>query len=164
MNNPEPAARRHAVVSLREVTADNVDAILRLAVHEHQQPLVATNSVSLAQAIFRPEAWFRAIYADATPVGFVMLYDSHLAEQPPLQARYEVWRFMIDARYQGLGIGRRAMELVIAHVKSRPDASALYLGHRQEPGNAGGFYQKLGFEYTGNAEPGGDVEMSLMLR
>lgn len=56
-----------------------------------------------------------------------------------------------------------AMELVIAHVKTRPNATLLYLGHPRKPGNAGGFYQKLGFEYTGNEEEGGDVEMRLVL-
>jgi diamine N-acetyltransferase len=72
--------------------------------------------VSIAQAYFRPKAWFRAIYADETPVGFVMLYDSHLGAQLPQRDYYEVWLFMIDARYQSKGFGRRAMELVIAYV------------------------------------------------
>jgi len=163
MREIEPTVDHDARITLREVTAENVNAILRLSVQEHQQQLIASNAVSIAQAHFRPEAWFRAIYADETPVGFVMLYDSHLGAQPPPHDYYEVWRFMIDARYQGKGFGRRAMELVIAHVKTRPNAKRLYLGHRREPGNAGGFYQKLGFEYTGNEEEGGDVEMCLVL-
>jgi diamine N-acetyltransferase len=125
--------------------------------------LVASNAVSIAQAYFRPEARFRAIYADETPVGFVVLYDSHLGTQPPQQDYYEVWRFMIGARYQGKGFVCRAMELVIAHVKTRPNAKRLYLGHRREPGNAGDFYQKFGFAYTGHEEEGGDVEMCLVL-
>jgi diamine N-acetyltransferase len=136
---------------------------LSLSLKGHQQQLVASNAISIAQAHFRPEAWFRTIYADDIPVGFVMLYDAHLGVHPPQHEYYGVWRFMIDARYQGRGYGRRAMELVIAHVKTRPNAKVLFLGHRREPGYAGGFYQKLGFEYTGNAEEGGDVEMSFVL-
>jgi hypothetical protein len=50
--------------------------------------LIAT-TVSIAQVHFRPEAWFRAICADDTPVGFVMLYDSHLGVQPPQNDYYE---------------------------------------------------------------------------
>ena len=92
-----------------------------------------------------------------------MVYDAHLGAHSPSTDYYEVWRFMIDARYQGRGFGRRAMELVIAYVKTRPNATVLFLGHRREPGNAGGFYQKLGFEYTGKVEEGGDVEMRLVL-
>jgi diamine N-acetyltransferase len=163
MSDLEPTVRQDARITLREITTENVNAILRLSVKEHQKQLVASNAVSIAQAHFHPEAWFRAIYADDTPVGFVMLYDAHLGENPPQHDYYEVWRFMIDARYQGRGFGRRAMELVIAHVKTRPNATVLFLGHRRDPGNAGGFYQKLGFEYTGSAEEGGDVEMRLVL-
>jgi len=163
MRNIEPTVGQDARITLREVTAENVNAILQLSVHAHQKQLVASNAVSIAQAHFRPEAWFRAIYADDTPVGFVMLYDAPLGAHSPQHDYYEVWRFMIDARYQGRGFGRRAMALVIAHVKMRPNAKVLYLGHRRDPGNAGGFYQKLGFEYTGNAEEGGDVEMRLVL-
>jgi hypothetical protein len=29
----------------------------------------------LLRRYFEPKAWFRAIYADETPVGFVMLFD-----------------------------------------------------------------------------------------
>ena len=49
--------------------------ILDLNVGENQTEFVTPNSVSIAQAHFEPEhAWFRAIYADETPVGFVMMY------------------------------------------------------------------------------------------
>src|SRR5262245_63745439 len=134
MSEIEHAVDQDARITLREVTAENVNAILSLSVKEHQKQLVASNAVSIAQAHFRPEAWFRAIYADDTPVGFVMLYDAHLGTHPPQNDYYEVWRFIIDARYQDRGFGWRAMELVIAHVKMRPNAKVLYLGHRRDPG------------------------------
>jgi diamine N-acetyltransferase len=130
MSESEPTVEQNARITLREVTAETVNEILNLSVKEHQQRLVASNAVSIAQAHFRPEAWFRAIYADDMPVGFVMLSDSHLGPQPPQHDIYEVWRCMIDARYQGKGFGRRAMEQIIAHVKTRPNAKRLYLGHR----------------------------------
>jgi len=63
---------------LREITADTVLAVLRLAFAEDQKSFVATNAVSLAQALFAPEAWYRAIYLGDQPVGFVMLEDQTL--------------------------------------------------------------------------------------
>ncbi|MFN7569839.1 MAG: hypothetical protein ACK5TK_00070 [Betaproteobacteria bacterium] len=60
-------------VSLREITADTVRQIIALAVAPEQQRFVASYAVSLAQALFTPEAWYRAIYADEEPAGFVML-------------------------------------------------------------------------------------------
>ena len=44
-------------VALREITADTVVPVVRLAVAESQKGFVATNAVSLAQALFAPEAW-----------------------------------------------------------------------------------------------------------
>lgn len=35
-------------------------------------------SLSVGQALFAPEAWYRAIYLHEEPVGFVMLYDESL--------------------------------------------------------------------------------------
>ena len=127
MSDIEPTLGQDARITLCEGTVENVNVILRLSVKEQQKQLVASHAVSIAQAHFRPEAWLRAIYADEIPVGLVMLYDSHLGAQLPQRDYYEVWRFMIDARYQSKGFGRRAMELGIAHVKTRPNARFLFL-------------------------------------
>jgi diamine N-acetyltransferase len=37
--------------------------------------MVAPNAQSIAQAHFEKMAWFQAIYANDTPVVFIMLYD-----------------------------------------------------------------------------------------
>jgi diamine N-acetyltransferase len=58
---------------LREVSAETVRIIYQLEVSEAQKHFIAPNSVSIAQAYFEPKAWFSAIYADETPVGFLML-------------------------------------------------------------------------------------------
>lgn len=57
-------ARAHiADVSLREVTAENLAAVLALDAAEGQRAFVASNAKSIAEAHFHPEAWFRTIYA-----------------------------------------------------------------------------------------------------
>ena len=48
-------------VSLRQITADTVRQITDLKVSLEQQGFVAPNAVSLAQALFSEEAWYRAI-------------------------------------------------------------------------------------------------------
>ena len=58
---------------LRTVSPENLRAVLALDVHPHQRKLVASNSQSIAEAYFEPKAWFRAVYADQQPVGFVMV-------------------------------------------------------------------------------------------
>ncbi|MDD9961356.1 MAG: GNAT family N-acetyltransferase [Gammaproteobacteria bacterium] len=144
-------------VSLREVTQQTVDAVLKLRVTKDQDRFVASNAVSIAQAHFSPHAWFRAIYAGETPVGFLML------SIQPEQGEYFLWRFMVDAQHQGRGYGRRALELLVKHVKGLPHARELTLSHVPGAGSPEGFYRKLGFAHTG-AEKGGELMMRLALQ
>lgn len=141
---PEITVDSNAVVTLRPITEDNLRAVLRLKVAPEQEKFVASNPVSLAQAHFSKNAWYRAIYADETPVGFLMLHDD------PLEPEYFLWRLMIDQRYQGYGFGRRAVALLIEHVRSRPGASELLVSHAEGEGSPAPFYSKLGFAHTGD--------------
>ncbi len=136
-------------VTLREITKDNLRDVLRLKVAPQQEPFVASNAWSLAEAHFEPELpWFRAIYAGQVPVGFLMLeYDSE-------DEGYNLWRFMIGAEHQGQGYGRRALELLFTHVKTLPGADALYTSCVPAEGGPGPFYEKLGFVHTGEEEHG----------
>ena len=68
-------------VSRREITADTVREICRLRVAPGQEGFVAPVAESIAEAHFSPLAWFRAVYAGDTPVGFVMLEDDPASRQ-----------------------------------------------------------------------------------
>ena len=144
----ENETRREPVISFRELTRETYGEVLRLKVAESQNGLVASNCTSVAQAYFHPEAYFRGIYAGVTPVGFFML------EQWPEKSEYALWRFMIDAGHQRMGFGRRALEMIIEYVRSLPGATELLLSHREQDGHPGPFYERLGFEYTGEVDDG----------
>lgn len=138
-------------ITLREVTAETVRAICDLRVRPEQRSYVADNAVSIAQAYFEPHAWFRAVYAGEEPVGFVMLHaDTEKGE-------FFLWRFMIAADDQGKGYGRRALDLVVEHVRGLPGASALLSSY--VPGEDGprDFYLRYGFAETGEVEDGEHV-------
>lgn len=141
-----PAEPAFDTVSLREVSAETVRQICRLKVTEEQNQFVAPVAVSIAQAYFCPEAWFRAVYAEETPVGFVMLYDD------PVKAEYFLWRFLIDERYQGRGYGREAIRLLVEYVRSRPGAKELKVSYVPLAGGPEPFYRMLGFVPTGEME------------
>jgi len=130
-------------VTLQEITEDSLSEILNLEVREDQKRFIASNAKSIAQAHFSSFAWFRAIYADNVPVGFVMLY------LDPDKPTYELWRFMIDAAHQRKGYGTQAMKLLIEFVSSLPYAQELLLSIVPENGAAAAFYSKLNFFYTG---------------
>jgi diamine N-acetyltransferase len=118
---------------------------------------VASNAVSIAQAYFHDTAWFRAIYADDIPVGFLMLYKD--TKKP----EYFLWRMMIDERYQRMGFGYKAMELLIDYVKALPKAVELLTSCVPGDGSPEGFYNKLGFTRTGDMDDA-EVVMRLPLK
>jgi diamine N-acetyltransferase len=145
------------LIQLREITKENFKAILRLKVAPTQEKFVASNAISIAEAHFYPEnSWFRAIYYDETPVGFLMLDDQ------PQKSLYFLWRFMIDASQQGKGYGREAIKLLVQHVATRPNATALFVSYVPSEGGPALFYQKLGFVPTGEIEEGEIVAMLLL--
>jgi diamine N-acetyltransferase len=141
---PEPT--RESRVSLREITSETVRAICNLQVRPDQNRFVAPVSVSIAQAYFEPKAWFRAIYADETPVGFVMVY------RDGDEAEYFLWRYLIDARYQRMGFGKQAMARLIDEVRTWPGAVELLVSYVPDADGPGPFYKRLGFEPTGEME------------
>jgi diamine N-acetyltransferase len=139
-------------IELRQVTKNSVRAVCALDAGDGGQQ-VAPNAVSIAQAYFSPEAWFRAIHAGDELVGFLMLYDPSLAPDPE-DREFMLWRLMIDRRFHGRGYGAAAIEQLVAHVRTRPGADALYVSHVKEAQRLARFYRSLGFDYTGDEEDG----------
>lgn len=148
MTDTTPAVSADSRVSLRPIDTDNLWAILNLDVAPAQQRFVASNAKSLAQAHFNKDAWYRAIYADETAVGFLMLSDEALAQE------YFLWRLMVAEPYQRMGFARRAIDLLVDYVKTRPGATELLVSHVEGEGNPGPFYKSCGFEYTGQVLEG----------
>lgn len=138
-----PAPTRSSPVTLRTVERGNLRALFVLDVSDDQQGYVAPNAWSIAEAAHSQTAWERAIYADETPVGYVLVSAD---EETP---KYYLWRFMIDHRSQGNGFGRTAMEQVISHVRTLRDATEFVLSYVPGDHSPQGFYERLGFEDTG---------------
>lgn len=145
-----------STISLRAVTKENLHAVTKLEVTEAQKRFVAPNVYSMAEAGLEPKAWPRAIYADETPVGFLMM---HLDTFTPT---YYLWRFMIAAAHQGQGYGYQALQLLIEQVRLRPRAKEITLSYVPGEGSPQPFYQKLGFVDTGVMH-GDEYEMKLEL-
>lgn len=138
-------------ITLKEITKDTLWPIMKLTVAEEQRSFVAPNSVSIAEAYFSEEAWFRGIYLGDQPVGFVMLHiDTKKRE-------YFLWRLMIDKDHQRRGYAFQAMEQVIDHVKTLPNAVELTTSYSPGEGNPSLFYYKLGFKETGKVLDGENV-------
>jgi diamine N-acetyltransferase len=147
---------RDAAVTLEAVTKDNFGAVLRLQVSPYQQRFVASNAISLAQSTFHPGTTCLAVAAGGVPVGFTMF-----ELQPEEHALYVV-RFMIDARFQGLGFGKAAMARIAEHARMLEGVTRVTLSYVPAPGSPERFYASLGFVATGALHEG-ELEMELRL-
>lgn len=127
-----------------------------------QRKMVADNVRSIAEAHFSPVAWMRAIYADETPVGFIMTHTGSDYEDGIDCPGVFLWRFMIAGPYQGKGYGKRALEKLIRHLKTM-GIPLLYTSCGQGEGSPEGFYRRLGFIATGD-HYGGETELVLDLQ
>jgi RimJ/RimL family protein N-acetyltransferase len=142
-------------VQLVEVTTENYSDVFRLRTHKSQEQFVAPMAVSFADALF-PEVvdgaplvpWMRAIEADGTIVGFVML-----ALATPHHPEPYLWRLLIDRMHQRRGIGRRAMDMVEDECRSRADG-ALLTSWMEGKGSPSVFYKGRGYEPTGRIVDG----------
>ena len=137
------------MISLKEITRENIEEVLALKVDESQKTFVSTNGDSLAQAYVYPETAFPfAVYEESEIVGFIMMGYYEAKEY------YTLWKFMIDSRYQNRGYGRKALELGIRFLQDRFNVSEVYTG--VVPGNdvAKKLYRSVGFKETGLIESG----------
>ncbi len=150
---------KEAVVTLREITPENIKAVLGLGVAPEQKSVYPrSNGYSIAEGHYPDDddpVWMRVIYANETPVGFLM------TSEAPDRGEYFVWRLMVDAEHQGKGYGSRAVKLLIERIKATGNARRLLTSHLKGQGDAGGFYQKLGFVYTGEVIGGIDYVMEI---
>ena len=149
----EAASPNTPEVTLREITADTVRAVLKLSVAPGQDKFVAPNAVSLSQALFSPEAWYRAAHRGEELVGFVMLEDQAMAASPPAKPQIGLWRLMVDQRFQGQGIGRGIVERVVEHARFR-GYDRLYTSYVPGADGPESFYRGLGFIPTGDVDHG----------
>jgi diamine N-acetyltransferase len=147
-------------VTLRGITDENREAVRALRVSTEQELFVASVAESLEEATATPEGkpWYRAIYAGEEPVGFVML-SWNLTPGPGLLGPYFLWRLLIDERHQRRGFGRAAMAQIIDLVRE-DGARELLTSYQPGEGGPWPFYQRLGFEPTGEIE---DNEIVLRL-
>jgi diamine N-acetyltransferase len=70
---------------------------------------------------------------------------------------YYLWRLMIGDGHQRQGYGRRALELLVEYVRTRPNATELLTSYVPADGGPEPFYRRLGFIDTGKIDDGAVV-------
>jgi diamine N-acetyltransferase len=150
------------VIRLRAVTDDNRDAVLAVRVSPAQEQFVGGVAESLQEAVDEPagRAVFRAVYDHETLVGFVMW--SEEVEEPGYISHY-LWRLLIDERHQRRGHGTAVLDLVAARFREC-GAAVMSTSAGQGEGSPIAFYERYGFERTGDIVFDDEVLLELRLR
>jgi diamine N-acetyltransferase len=131
------------LITLRPLSQENARAVLRLRVAPDQASFVASNADSIADAYVHRELRPLAVYACDDLVGFAMY------GQDPDDGRWWIIRMMIDARFQGRGYGRGAMEELIGLMREEHRCESIRLGVDPANHRARRLYELLGFRDTG---------------
>jgi diamine N-acetyltransferase len=136
------------MISLRPIDESNRDAVERLEVSPEQQRFVSNAADSIREAAREPDgrAIYWAVYADETPVGFVMISDD--VGGPGYFPQY-LWKLFIDKRYQGRGYGTATLDLIADYFRARTEVKIMRTSCGQGGGSPLGFYERYGFEQTG---------------
>ncbi len=160
MKETTPADLR--MLRLEKVNGKNVWELLKLSVSESQKNYVATNEISIIEAYTAISgngyAFPFGIYDGDTPVGFLMVgfdVDDDWIDAPGIaRGNYNLWRLMIDKKYQNRGFGRKSVQLALEFIKSFPCGEAEYCWLSYEPENevARKLYHSFGFEETGDMD------------
>ncbi|SFN61883.1 diamine N-acetyltransferase [Pseudobutyrivibrio sp. UC1225] len=150
------------MLRLEKINGKNVWDILKLSVDDSQKTFVASNEISIIEAYTAITAHGYAypfgIYEGDTPIGFLMIgfdKDDYWEDAPDIAiGNYNLWRLMIDKKYQHKGYGRQAVKLALNFIKTCPCGPAEYCWLSYEPENqiAKELYASYGFVETGDMD------------
>jgi len=100
--------------------------------------------MSIAEAHFRPNAWYRAIALDNVPIGLVMVYIDFKADTPEDNPCHFLWRLMIGEPWQRKGYGKLALDILFDQYRREGIRTIFASCHMEEYGPYR-FYMKYGF-------------------
>jgi diamine N-acetyltransferase len=151
------------MISLRPIDEANREAVEALDVSPEQQRFVSNAADSIREAAREPDgrALCWAIYADESPVGFVMISDD--VGGPGYFPQY-LWKLFVDVRYQGRGYGRATLDLIADYFRRRPEVKIMRTSCGQGKGSPLGFYERYGFEQTGEIVFDNEILLQYKLR
>ena len=150
------------MLKLKKINRNNIEEILKLEVFDNQKSFVATNNSSIIEAYIaiteNNDVFTFGIYKGNTPIGFLMIgYDVNSdGEGAPEIAKgnYNIWRLMVDKKFQGKGFGKKAMNLALEFVNTFPCGTVKYcwLSYEAENDVTRQLYSSFGFVETGEKD------------
>lgn len=143
------------MVSIELLDRYNWEACLNISLTPEQEAYVPSVLYSLAQARFEDLTPY-GIRRDQEMVGLLM-YGRFSA------GLCWINRVMVDHAHQGLGVGRRAVELLLRELQRRRHCAEIRTSYAPENVVAAHFFAKLGFEPL-DAPLAGEIVAQLLTR
>jgi len=143
-------------ISINIVSAENLQAVLDLRVAPDQISYIESTAQCLQEAeecsCYIPVA----LHADDELVGFAMY-----GFFPDEYESGRVWldRFLIDAQYQGRGLGRIMLSALLDRLTEQFGPSDIYLSLYDDNQGALRLYEKFGFRFNGESDLNGEKVM-----
>ena len=137
------------VLTVIELTADNVEDVLAIAPSQeqlrHVKPVAWYVARSAYQGVWHPVG---LASDDGEVVGFAeWAYDDS-------DGTYNLGGIVIDQRHQGRGLGPPALDALVAHLRARPVPGDIALTVHPDNERARGLYERYGFTTTGEVIEG----------
>ena len=134
------------------VTRDHLRALADLKVRADQENLVAPNLATLAQVGFEPGSFAWGLWIGDKPAGLMAMIRPDLHPFPDDRGSDDaayLWRLMVDANFQGIGLGRYAMDQAEAQARAWQLDFLELTCVPDQPTSALPFYERCGFQQTG---------------
>ena len=136
---------RSEALSLAPLSQDTMAAFLSLRVRPDQQSFVEPPEESLRD--MESQAWdipwtIECILLESQVIGYAM---------HGMNSQGDVWldRFMLDAKFQGKGLGHRAFQYLLQRAREcYPDRKRILLSVEKHNGFAISMYEHFGFHMT----------------
>ncbi|EJQ21000.1 GNAT family N-acetyltransferase [Bacillus cereus] len=131
-------------IHLKSINKSNWEEAIRLSVKAEQRTFIASNLYSIAEVQFLDNFYAKGIYVGNKMIGFTMFGID------PGDNNYWIYRLMIDEKFQGKGIGKQAIYLIIEEVRQNNNTNIplIMIGYHPENLTAKLVYKKAGFIET----------------
>ncbi len=137
------------MIDLRPITPKNHLQVRNLSVHAEQKRFVASIDKTLADAFVWQGASFRVAFEDDAPVGFILVFPFDEGGEHVVN----IVRLMIDARYQGRGLGRVLLNRTLEWISSfTPTVDLVRISTLPDNEVALALYKSSGFQERGVEE------------
>jgi len=141
-----------AELRLEELSASTIVAVNNMSLKPGQEEFLSPVSYGIAATVVNPQtSWQRVVLEGDDIVGFISAnFDPDFPQE---HFRSVLWRINVDAEDQGKGIGRFAVEGLLAEARERGMDHVNVIYEAGEGGPAA-FFERVGFTPVGETEYG----------